>query len=357
MNEDNNTSWESDILGAPQESPQNKEKKAIVEALEEVSKHIREGSSAATTVAAITILMGAVILIAFDLAPDTLGVFAADSLAGVIYVFFGLMYLALAVGIYKRSRICAFLAMAAFAADTIYMLVSGDFIEVINPVFIVVRIAIFLALFHGLRYCLKFRKLVREHEDNEDEEITEIIQARPKMTAVRRMVYVLIALIGIGTGVIGIMAGGTPDFEEWGTHREGSITMRIPSDNVQVEEEALVDLPGAYLISAISSTRRVETVIMRSYGFDQFPVSAVEEMAYFFLHHLTDELTNSPVISSGRMHGVRYDSSTGVYHDGGYFELRSLVVNNEMYIVIIVVYRDSDLDLIPKFFDSLVIRR
>jgi len=365
MEESNNTGRENETPEVNAPDPQVLQRRAarsaVLEAFIKVAKHISEGSSAAAVVAGINILLGAAVLLIFDMAPDTLGAFAADPYSGLGFIIFGLIYLVLAVGIYKRSRICAFLAMAAFAADSIFMFVSGDFADLLNAGTILMRVAIFLAFFHGLRYCLKFRKLVRENEDEyaEDSDICNMIQTKPKMKASRIVIYALFAIIGIGAGAwgfVGTGAGG--NFEDWTEYTTGSITVMIPNERVITEEEVIPDLPGVRLITVESTTRPAEVLVMRSQGFEamNLPASVMEDMAELMMLGGVEAVTDDFTMSSGTMLGLPFQRVTGMYRTNRPVEFRAMIINGEIYIVAAVVSREDNIDLIEQFFDSIEIR-
>ena len=359
MDENHDTNFEGLETEAPLES-QKKTNTFVVQAFENVGKHIREGSSAAATIAGINILIGAAILLAFDFMPETLGMFASDPTAGIYYIIYGLIYLVMAVGIYKRSRICAFLAMAVFAFNLVYTFIGGDILDNLNYGNISMNIFIFLAFFHSLRYCLKFRKLAREHEDTDDSEITEIIETRPKMNTSRAVVYALLAIIGVGVGIWGFAgSGGGRNFEDWTLHQEGAITMRVPSERVTTEAEDMLELPGTSFIVIESSARGVEVELLRTVGFaalsDLIPASAMEDVAQELMHYVAEEMSDHLETSSGRMLGLPFQSVAGRYRERRPFEFRALIIDHEIYIVGIMVSREDDMDLFTQFFDSIEI--
>ena len=189
----------------------------------------------------------------------------------------------------------------------------------------------------------------------------QITRTTPKSSTNRRVLYVFIVIIAIGVGVWSFMGGGGPNFDEWGTHQEGAITIRVPSDRINLDEETDPDLPEVTFRSATSITRAAEVAVARTDGLAPMlatvPVSAREEMSYFLLRGAVEELVDNPDMSFGTMHGVSFESATGMYRDSRPLEFRAFVVGYEIYVVGIVVSNEDNRDLITQFFDSMEISR
>ena len=194
-----------------------------------------------------------------------------------------------------------------------------------------------------------------------EEEVENDEQTKSKTKAARSTLYILIAIIGIGVGIWSFMggAGAGRNFDEWGTHREGAVTVRVPTDRIRVDEEQDTHIPELSMIVMESITRAAEVAVIRTDGFASMalPRSAMEDMSEFLLQTSAEELANNPVISSGTMGGVPFDSATGMYRGRRPFEMRAFVADNEIYVVAIVVSNEDNMDLITQFFNSLEIHR
>ena|GEM_PF-2154472 len=333
----------------------------IKQAFAKIEKHIREASSGAAAVAALGILMGALMLFAFDSVPDGL---AGDSFDGIFQIFYSLVYLGLAFGIYRRSRACAIIAMSVYAIDTLYLLFwmgIGNF----NVGTLFMRVAFFLAFLHGLRYCFKFHALAKKHETTFDPEIMALIHTKPKMKPLRCVIYILIAIAGIGIGISGIFgfenssaASSGQGFNNWNTHQERAVTMQIPSANVLTERHADPTIPGVYTTEVISADRTVGISLMYTEGFAPIGIistSAIEEMAQMMLHSTAEMLTDETLDeATGTIQGISYQSLSGI-SDGSPFEIRTFVIGREIYMVRILVFHTRNAQLIPQFFANFLI--
>jgi len=347
-----NTGWLSKLFR--QGEPPPGEENSLKHTFTTVSKHIREASSCAAVIAGINILIGALIPLFFDFVPDWIAQHPTDSL---LYSIAGLVYLILGVGIYKRSRVCAILAMLAFSVDSIAFFVLGG-LENFSVGTLMMRGAFFLAFGYGVRYCFKFHALVKEHEASFDSEVAELVSTKPKMTALRRVVYAILALIGIGGAILAFTSDGGHNFENWTSHQEGAITMRIPSARVTEERTTDPAVPGLTFVDVHSFSRGAEVVLVRTEGAQQLAnvqIGALDFLAYSMLRGGAEMLTDRLDGYSGAMQGTSYQALSGLYRDRHPFEFRALVIDGNVYLVGIIVSREANADLIPQFFDSIVI--
>jgi len=334
--------------------PEPREREQVKEAFATVNKRVREGSGAAAGIAAINILVGAVALFAFDVMPDGL---VLDSLAGIFYILYGLIFITMAVGIYRRSRVCAVIATLVYAADSVYFFVERGLTDLNFSV--LMRGGFLLSFGYGLWYCFKFHKLAKEHEASMDSELYELVHAKPKMKTARRVVYALIAVGGIIAAILGFVIGGDAggDFADWTSLQAGSITVQIPSTRVTEDVDTDPMVPGIYFINLQSISRAAEVVVVHTEGLSDhaFLAPMLGELAHYMLHGGGEALTDQLEESAGTMQGVPYESVRGSYRGRRPFELRALIIEGEVYIVGIVISREDHAELIEQFFDSVVI--
>jgi len=188
------------------QTEQSQEVEAVKTELEAVDKQIKNAVGAITVIVAINVLLGAVM----TFFPDFLGDFF-DPSAAVFGIGFGLLYLALAIGVSFHSRICAIIALVAFAADTALMFINGGlahFLEQFNVGAIIMRGGLFLGIIGGLIYTFKYHAMVKRHEATINREISAAIQeGKPKMPKGRIIVFVIIACIGLGALAYGAATG------------------------------------------------------------------------------------------------------------------------------------------------------
>ena len=168
------------------------EKKAILDTMEKINKNVREASSCVVAVS----MMGIVLAALMFFAPN----FAEHPLDGIVQVLYSLIFLSLSIGIYKRNRVCALIALIIYAADTVFMFIGtgagGNWI---------MRAVFIYAFWMGVRHSFKFHTFAKQHIASNDADILAFIQTKPKMTTLRRVVYISVAVIGVLVGVAGTM--------------------------------------------------------------------------------------------------------------------------------------------------------
>ena len=335
------------------------------EAFEKVAKQVRDASGVAMLIAAINILIGAAItFLAADFVYDILEGAFAGTTHGVYFVIPGLVYLALSIGIYFRSRICALMALVVFAVDS-FLVISNTGFENMGVGALVMRAGLLIALVLGIFACLKYHSLRKRHNYTTDETIAAIVQTyKARMNIGRILGYVAIGAIGIAAlayaASTGVFASGR-GFDTWHEHQFVNITVRVPSANVVEETEVIPGIPGT-AISATSETRAVFVELIAYTGIrDEVPDVADDVLFEFGTELLVIMLDASGAVAessrSGTMPGgIGYYEVTGT-SDGTPFSFRTFVAGDDVYVIGLFVERESDMDLFDSFFGSVVIGR
>ena len=176
---------------------QQREKDEVLSTMEKIGKNIRSASTGVVIISAMGMLMAAVI---FFSSGFTLGALSYHPLDGVVQILYSLIFLALAIGIFRRSRVCALIAFIVYAGDTILLIFTAGLAA--NWF---VRIAFLYTFWLGVRHSFKFHAFAKQHISSSDADIISFIQTKPKMTTLRRVVYISVAVIGVLIMVAGIM--------------------------------------------------------------------------------------------------------------------------------------------------------
>lgn len=192
MDERNNFPWNNGLT-----PEQQREKDAILATMEKIGKNIREASTGVVIVSAMGMLMAAII---FFSSGFSLGTLSYHPLDGIVQVLYSLIFLVLAIGIFRRSRVCALIALIFYAGDTIALIFMAGLIG-INWF---VRAAFLFAFWLGVHHCFKFHAFAKQHITSNDTDILAFIQTRPKMSTRRRVVYISVAVIGVLIMIFGI---------------------------------------------------------------------------------------------------------------------------------------------------------
>jgi len=338
---------------------------------DKVVKQIRDASGTAMFIATLNILLGALFtLISAEIIDDIFeGTFVEPSV-GFAYIIFGLIFLVLSIGIFYRSRICALLALVAFGADAIWLLANDGF-NASDIGGLIMRGALLIALLVGMFACIRYHILRRRHRNTTDEGIAAAAQdSKAKMGGGRKFLYGLIGIIGIAAlvyaAVTGVFDMGR-NFDRWPEHQLVDITVRVPTGQIVVDSFPFDDIfPGRVMTRFVENPSAAVSLIAyigtneHIEGHDVTLTDLLEvDLHGLGILLLDSELEEDPRIrvensSSGAMAGIRYYEVTARLN-GHPVVYRTFVFEEVIYHISIAAVRESDVDLFPLFFDSLVI--
>ena len=191
-------------------------------------------------------------------------------------------------------------------------------------------------------------------------EVMDPFEEEQKPKPKKSVVYAILAVIALGAAIWFIARGASAlNFDNWTEHTEGAVTVRIPTTRITEEREGIPDVPDIYILGFESSTRAAEVGVMRTTGFrvHNLPASVMEELAYGFMTEGAMALVDSYSTSTGTMQGLSFENATGLHEDRNPFEFRAFVINNEVYIVWVIVSGENNIDIIDQFFDAMEIHR
>lgn len=170
---------------------QQREKDEVLSTMEKINKAVWRASSGAAGIGALGII-GTMLLFVFS--EQRLSFYLSQ-------MIYGLLFIAFAVGIFRRSRVAIILALALYALDAVYLIVeSGLF-----GFGMWIRVSFFALLLPGTREIFRFHKFEKQHIATHDADVLAFIQTKPEMTTLRRAVYVAIAVIAVLIMVIAII--------------------------------------------------------------------------------------------------------------------------------------------------------
>jgi len=357
---ESNTNNENDIVNPAQ----SQEVIDADNAFEKVTEQVRSAASATMFISTINVIIGAALaFIPVHLISEFLDDIPIDTSIGLGYIIFGLIFLLMSIGVYKRSRLCIIIAMLVFAADTAYIFISDDLLN-LNIVGTIFRVSILVGLICGFIASLKYHSLVKRHRKSDNSEILAVIDKyKSKMSVLLIVAYIIIGSVGLGAIAYSFMTGGFAsgrDFETWTEHHFRDVMVRVPSAHVQEEVERIPEIPGGSIVIATSEIRAAAVSLSAYVGFGdvagmlnltvaEFEHTLLESVAEEIGLYITDQ-------SRGNMSGVRYYEIRGVL-DTYPAAFRVFTVGDDIYIFSIAVERDSDVELIDSFFDSVVIVR
>ena len=177
----------------------------------------------------------------------------------------------------------------------------------------------------------------------------------------RGSVLLLAVLLVVGLAACG-GRNAVPDFDDWGTHQLGHVTVRVPTDQIEeiteVEEGIEMVLVESTVNGAsVAVTQMVDFVqFLREFGLaDDAIMSAALQGS---LHGgITEFLAGAGGAihgeTEGERNGVRYFALYGVTDlNDAYFEARAFAYGNDFYIVKLF-WNDASADIVEPFFQSV----
>jgi len=175
-----------------------------------------------------------------------------------------------------------------------------------------------------------------------------------KLIASLLVVAMVFLLVACGRAV--------PDFEDWGTHQIGHITVRIPTD--RIEEETMIE-QGIEAVIFESTLTGASVTVTQMVDFVQFlrDLGATDEiiMADSLHGSLIGGVTEFLAEAGGEMHGqtegvlngVRYYAAYGVTDlNNAYFEARAFAYGDDFYLVMFF-WNEANADNVDLFFQSI----
>jgi len=334
---------------------------AAQHSLDKVVKQIRDASGVAMFIATINIGLGALFtLISADFIGDIFEDTFVEPTVGFAYIIFGLIFLALSLGIFFRSRLCALAALVAFGVDA-FLLVTGEGLDAVNIGGYVMRGALLVALLMGTFACLRYHSMRRKFAYSDDDNLAAAVKdSKAKMGGGRIFLYIVIGLVGIASLVYaastGIFDTGR-GFNNWQEHQFINITMRVPSEDIQVDTERV---DGFEIVIGSSEARAVIAEFIAYVGIldaaGEFDITHEDlfDLGVYFLDNMMRAVrVRGRSSSQGTMAGgMPYYEITG-YREDNPVAFRVFVVNEDIYVVGLLVASERDTDLFPLFFDSI----
>ena len=177
----------------------------------------------------------------------------------------------------------------------------------------------------------------------------------------RVSVLLLAVLLVFGFAACG-GRNAVPDFDDWGTHQLGHITVRVPTDRVTEETEVeegmeLISIESTVTGASVVAFQLMDMVqFLREFGIeDEVLLSAALQGS---LHGgVTDFLAEA----GGRMHGETEGQVNGVPYFGAYgvtdlndayFEARAFIYGDDFYLVKFF-WNEANADIVEQFFQSI----
>jgi len=169
------------------------EVKNIENALEKMQRPARNSVIAMVALAGINVFLG----LALSFSPallDRLLFLAVSS----VPLFFGLVYLVLSIGLQRRSRVVAIIAVIVHFIDSVLFFMSG--LGNVSTVNIALRSVFVLMLLGGLAVTFRYHALKKKYEVTTNNEISALIQeSKPSVKKAQIIICAIIGVIGIGT--------------------------------------------------------------------------------------------------------------------------------------------------------------
>jgi len=170
------------------------EAKNVKTALEKIQKLTRNLVLVLLTLAGINVFFGIVLLFSPALFDRLL--FWVLVLSPVPFVF-GFAYLALSIGVYRRSRAVAIIAMIVLFIDLVLFNIAG--LGNTDTITRVLRTTFVAMLCGGLTVSFKYHALKKKYEATTNNEISVLIQeSKPRVEKAQIIVCAIIGIVGIG---------------------------------------------------------------------------------------------------------------------------------------------------------------
>lgn len=322
---------------------------AARDGLKATNKLIGEAVGISIFVAIVNIALGAVL----SIFPGILESYGFDG--GFGFVIFGLLYMGMACGIQKRSRVCAIIALVVFAADAILTMIDGN-----GVAGYAMKVVIIVGLVQGLRGCFQYHTLVRKAKSELDDRPLEILQADKRTIKTKWFViFGIIAALGLGCGVYDIASTlVTQSFEQWETYTsaDGVVTMKVPCE-MEEQTESIPNMPGVKYRVASGATMKYESVLISYEGI----ISAkMQDQA----EEMDRQLMNAFIQQSGGtaepVETVEFDGITALEVratiEGREGVLRTFHVDDTIYVVGMFQNPGQETDTIDQFLSSISVK-
>jgi len=283
------------------------------------------------------------------------GMFDPDASFG--YILFGLLFLGLSVGIGRRSRVCAVLALVALAVDAVMMLMLSY--EMFPAIFM--RAFFLIGLLSGVTGSFSYHKLRNKYKVSEDPWLVEYTASKKAKTKTAPVVlYIVAACIGLGAMSYGFTQAGTAgrSFEDWVDYSYGMVTVKMPNPRIKVESEPLDDLPGVTHVIAESVTAKCEVVLIVYDGIWLAVDAGIRQTGELETAILSEYVNflESDMRVTGWSEGI-IGSETywdmHVEHNGNPGVFRCFSGGDDMYIAVIIMHDSDEEGFIEKFLNSI----
>ena len=162
----------------------------------------------------------------------------------------------------------------------------------------------------------------------------------------------------------GCNRNAVPNFDDWAIHRQGNITVRTPTDEVQIDTGVGYDTEVAILQSTVNDAS-VSVAVMQMIDVVPFLRSfgATEEFIIetSLPNTLNDGIAGFLAEAGGTVHGrsdgifngLQYYRVYGVTDlNDAYFEARVFVYADDFYMVKLF-WNDANADIVEPFFQSI----
>ena len=206
------------------------ELRSVHDALEKARKCIKTAFTILFIAATVNIFMGA-LQILFPSALSDMSVF--DGISAIDYIIFGLIYLALSIGIYKNRRLCVVLAIMVLAVD-----VAVDVFYGIQVIGFFIKAAILIGVMQGAIGCFKFHRLEKKHRYPSGGELNQmIVSIKFRLKALHMLPIFAVALIGIWVGgcAASEMFKNGYDLDKWSNSSSFFTSTFFPVNHPRVE--------------------------------------------------------------------------------------------------------------------------
>ena len=175
----------------------------------------------------------------------------------------------------------------------------------------------------------------------------------------------IIAVLLVAAMALSFVACGrnqVPDFDDWGTYRLGHVTVRIPSDDVEVEREVEEGLEFVIAESYVAGANVLVTQVVGFVSFLQEHGLGDEMFVATFLEEMVEEITaefireeggNVRGHGQGSLNGLAYFSAYGETDlNNAYFEVRGFAYGSDFYFIMLL-WNSRSADIVEPFFQSI----
>lgn len=338
--------------------------------LAQSNKLLKEAVGITIFISIVNILLGALITFVPSFAERAFAGYNGTALA-----IYGTVFMGMALGIHKRSRTCAVIALSVFALDTVLTVINT-----IRALFAAegsvpiagyaMKVVIFIGLIAGIRGCFQYHSLVNTYSSMMDNRPIEMIRRNKRNT--KPVVLVLcgiLAAVGVATSAYGLVqtaqvltAGSS--FENWQTYTtpDGTLSMKVPVEAVESSEKLSTadGVPVTYE-TAQSDGSKCSTLLLSYKG-----ILATQEMkdlkAEWEENLLTSFITSGEMtllqdITSVKMGGIDTLEASVELKEGLPGRIRMFSIESDIYMAIVIMNseQDGDSELIDQYFNSITV--